>query len=302
MIGVFSARPRPDLDTDYVCVGSGPGAPAAAITLVDSGFRVFLAYQRGPVETWMSARQGWTGELVRRWGVPIEHPRTLNYLDELTADTDCSEVRCHPTEPSIPTVNLRSSQGRGTEPTFVGARLRIWAQECLRSQHGTVSTALSLPGARKAVMRDGAAVEVNDVAELPVDGLPGKPMEDWLLARAVERGVAVSFSHPLQRLVFDDSEVVGVVVGHGADERIVRARRAVVLGIGDPAAQLSMPTESMPGGTRLCLIRQTASRFGRLGLLVGNDVGGVRSPYRARWAEMRPRRAAMTSRSARVNR
>ena len=78
---------------------------------------------------------------------------------------------------------------------------------------------------------------------------------------------------PLQRIVFEDGEVVGAVVATPDGPFAVRARHGVSVTPGGP--QVSTTTRKLLGRdatVRLCLVSRKASRFGRLELVTTDPV------------------------------
>jgi hypothetical protein len=130
-------------------------------------------------------------------------------------------------------------------------------------------------------MRSGERLHVHEVTELPTEGPRGRSLWNHLLSQAVKSGATVRLATPLNRLVFDDGEVIGAVIGRSPHECVVRAWSHVVLGTGDPGASLLLPPLPSSSDTRLCLVRRHASRFGQLAVLSERGAQ-VRLPRRQR--------------------
>ena len=92
---------------------------------------------------------------------------------------------------------------------------------------------------------------------------------EWLTAQARDRGIGVHPGSSLQRIVFEDGAVLGAVFSTPDGPLAIRARHGVTVATGGPqtsaAAQYQLPTGDT--ALRVCLVGQTASRFGRVELL-----------------------------------
>ena len=96
---------------------------------------------------------------------------------------------------------------------FVGATIRAWDAQCLGSPYGTLHS--SVFGWQRTKMRssDGEAIEVIPVGEIDWhDGLGEHDLLDWMGGQAYERDVDVLAASSLQRIVFEEGLIVGVVL------------------------------------------------------------------------------------------
>ncbi|HTF07392.1 MAG TPA: hypothetical protein VK659_04385, partial [Asanoa sp.] len=158
---------------------------------------------------------------------------------------------------------------RGAVAPFVGARLRDWAARCLVSPYGYLYTRVSDWQSTKLRTVEGDSLEVAEIGSIVPDPADiGGSVLDWLTAQARDRDIEVNHATSLQRIVFDEGVVVGAEFATPDGPMAVRARHGVAVAGGGP--QVVMATgQSLPadGPTlRLCLVAQTASRFGRVEL------------------------------------
>lgn len=86
-----------------------------------------------------------------------------------------------------------------------------------------------------------------------------------MTAQAREHRLVAEPVEAIDRLVFDDSTVAGVVFATADGPLAVRARHGVLL-CGPPGLALQAPDR--PG--KVALVGRSASRFGRVELLTGN--------------------------------
>ena len=132
-------------------------------------------------------------------------------------------------------------------------------------------TRASRRGSTTMRSRDGGAIEVIEVGSFESGALEfqGSALTDWLGARARDRCIEIHAASPLQRIVFEDGEVVGAVVATPDGPYAVRARHGVAVAPGGPLVSTVTRHELLAGHAtaRLCLVSRTASRFGRLELL-----------------------------------
>ena len=78
----------------------------------------------------------------------------------------------------------------------------------------------------------------------------------------------------MQRIVFEDGQVVGAVIATPDGPYAIRARHGVSLAPGGTRVNAAMPHELLArdATVRLCLVSRTASRFGRLELVTTDPV------------------------------
>lgn len=271
-----------DDEVDLVCTGSGVGGLASAIAAVDAGFEVFLA------------RSGVEGTDASRGGVTRGHPwlcndlldeETNDYFTALSGDLRSLRQRARDADVSIrvvqddPSVDPR----RALEP-FFGARLKDWAARCLVSPYGFMYSRVSDRGTTTMRTRGGEAIEVTVVGSIEPDTEigAGSALTEWLNAQAYERDLPVSRACPLQRIVFEEGDVVGAVFATPDGPLAVRARRGVTVATGGLQMNAATPPPNLAdhGPMQVCLVSQTASRFGRVELLTTEPaMAKARSAY-----------------------
>jgi hypothetical protein len=98
---------------------------------------------------------------------------------------------------------------------------------------------------------------------------PDRPdfvLADWLSAKSRERGIEVCTDSPLKRIVFDGGRVLGAVLDTPSGPCAVRARHGVLVSTG--GHELGATCDLAETATlQVSLVRQAASRFGRVELL-----------------------------------
>jgi hypothetical protein len=158
---------------------------------------------------------------------------------------------------------------RGAVAPFVGARLRDWAARCLVSPYGYLYTRVSDWQSTKLRTVEGDSLEVAEIGSITPDPADiGGSVLAWLTAQARDRDIEVNHATSLQRIVFEEGVVVGAEFATPDGPMAVRARHGVAVAGGGP--QVAMATgQSLPADDptlRVCLVAQTASRFGRVEL------------------------------------
>jgi hypothetical protein len=258
---------------DVVCAGSGTGAVAAAIAAADAGLEVFVADSRGDdglTERFDSSTG--TGTLHGRLTMDGVDRETKEYLDAITQDL--GPLTRFPWDLELPVRVVDDTSpvesGRSPAEKFVGARLRDWGARCLASPHGVIFSHVS--DRNMATMRcsSGEAIEVAMIGSVEPDpDGTGPALADWLGAAAHDRGIEVQAASSLQRLVFENGQVVGAVVATPAGDLALRARRGVIMATGGDDGRTTSLGSSLAGDAtvRVGIVSRTASRFGRVELL-----------------------------------
>ena len=92
--------------------------------------------------------------------------------------------------------------------------------------------------------------------------------------RRDDRGIEVHHATSLQRIVFEEGDVVGAVFATPDGPLAVRARHGVTVASGGPQAAMAagQPLPVDGATLRVGLVGQTASRFGRLELLTSEPL------------------------------
>jgi hypothetical protein len=288
-----------DEEVDVVCIGSGVGGLASAIVAVDAGLDVFVASTDvddggsdgpGPTATRSSA------DALRKLGVDSLDWETYEYLDALSQDLPpLSLIECGVKVPirvvDDPRPAEMGARPRATAETFVGARLRDWATRCLASPYGVLYSYLADRNMTRMRSRTGEAIEAAVIGSVELDReLSGPALADWLFTQACDRGIGVYAANPLQRLVFEDGQVMGAVVATPAGTFAFRARRGVVVATGGDYANTAWPGYFLSGdeSVQVCMMSRPASRFGRVELLTKEPSAAHSEPA---WVSMNHRHA-----------
>ncbi len=244
---------------DIVCVGADTAGRTAAIACQKVGLSTYLVATAPALDE----------SLPGRWGVADSD--SMDYLEALTDDIAATGMAKVGTE-----LPLRFVEGpvTGTPDSrsgvfdFIGASLRTWANACLDSPCGVVSTAVADPRFTTTYAGPGRSTEVLAVGtvELP----PALSFEDWIAAEASAHGVRQEAATTLQRLVFDDGRVAGVALQNPTGECLVRARHGVILALETADRTCTWPTDGIGGlsTAEVAVVTRAASRFGRPELLV----------------------------------
>jgi hypothetical protein len=266
-----------DEEVDVVSTGSGIAGLAHGVAVVDMGGEVFVADSRGEVEP--SGRSVAVRSRVDRlhWlEVDVADPETNEYFAALSSDLGPLTRSARDVDVPIRVVDhAEPVDARGAIAPFVGARLRDWAARCLVSPYGYLYTRIS--DWRSTTLRtvEGDSLEVAEIGSFTPDPANvGGSVLDWLTAQARDRCIEVHRATSLQRIVFEEGDVVGAVFTTPDGPLAVRARHGVTVAGGGPqptmAADQPLPAD---GATlRVCLVGQTASRFGRLEMLTSEPL------------------------------
>jgi hypothetical protein len=238
-----------DDEVDVLCVGSGAGGLAGAIAAVLAGATVRVA-------------AGQSG----RWPAPVDDPETAAYLDALTADVtapDPAGLDPAGDAPFLTVAEAPTPTRRNPLPTFFGAHLREWNARCLSSPYGLLYTRVTPRPGTAMRAADGRSLDVIDLGAFSgaftVDG----DLAGWIGERARELDITVDPDTVLDRIVFEDGEVLGAELRTPTGPLAVRCRHGLAIAPAGP--QQSAP--AIGAGSRACLVGQAASRFARLELL-----------------------------------
>jgi hypothetical protein len=252
-----------DTEVDLVCIGAGIGGLATAIATVDAGEDVIVA----------DTARGW----LQHDGVDVE---TEDFLAAVVEGLD--PLARHPGASRVPTRIARDWTGdeRSLEP-FVGATIRAWDAQCLGSPYGTLHS--SVLGWQRTRMRssDGEAIEVIPIGEIDWhDGLGEHDLLHWMGGQAYERDVDVLAASSLQRIVFEEGLIIGIVLDTPDGPYAVGTRRGVTLSPPDigPAAVDRLTDPSQGDRRQVCLVGRAASRFGRVELVTTAAPAPVAEP------------------------
>ena len=269
-----------DLDVDVVCTGFGVAGLATAISVVDRGGRVFATSSLGAAVS---------GTCVATFAMPADRlypsllsdvsdvpdAATSDYLSSLSSDLGL--VRRNVREVDVPISVVRDvpvDAGRTIAP-FVGGRLRDWAARCLASPYGFLHTRLADFGTTTQHIADGERIEAAEIGSMSpdVDNVGGSVL-DWVTAQAQDRGIQLQPECSLQRLVLEESDVIGAVFNTPDGPLAVHARFGVTFATSNPRMNMSTPPQFRAGGAdvKVCLVGRKASRFGRLELITSGPL------------------------------
>lgn len=252
---------------DIVAVGRGLSVLAAVVGAGRGGMTVFIADAR----TSEVGSNADAGSLAGRLGVT--DPDTVEYFDSLTQDAAPLTCCAGPGQLPMRLVDgLLPEPGRGPIATFVGSALRSWADRCLASPYGLLSTTVARPAMTVTYTSAGEKINAAVVGSIKVEnGQLVQGLDDWLATSADKLDISEPASSSLQRLVFDDAgRVVGAIIDTPTGSRAVRARGGVILAtsVGEMAPSWTGDALEHAKSVKVALVTRAASRFARLELLV----------------------------------
>ena len=260
-----------DEEVDVICTGSGIAALAHSVAVVDMDGEVFVASGDDTIEA------GGAPVAVRsrvdrlHWlDLHVSDPETNEYFAALSSDLGPLTRSKRDTDVPIRVVDHAAPiDPRGAVPPFVGARLRDWAARCLVSPYGYLHTRVADWQSTTLRTVDGESIEVAEIGSMrPDPANVGGSVMGWLTAQAQDRGIEVHRAASLERIVFEEGDVVGAEFMTPDGPLAVRARHGVTVAAGGPQAVMAAGQPLPADATlRLCLVGQTASRFGRVELL-----------------------------------
>lgn len=270
-----------DVEVDIACIGAGIGGLANAIATVDAGGEVVVA-DPAPAR----ARAAAPGTLRER----VHATPGWLLWDTLDADTNdyfgaVAVGLIDGSEDHDGSVHVRAARnlsreeayGRHVEP-FVGSRLTDWASQCVASPFGLLYTSMRDWRATPMRSSDGDSIEVVSVGAMEwSEGHAERALRQWMSEQTRQREIEVQIASTLQRLVFEDGAIVGVVLSTPDGPYAVRTRSGVTFAPRDQDAVLDF-TPDRPAGDRLqvCLVGRTASRFSRVELLATEPAAPAR--------------------------
>ena len=270
-----------DEEVDVAVVGAGIGGLANAIAAVDAGGEVLVVDARPH-----AFGGGHPGALRER----VE-ARPLSLLPE-TVDPETTEyfaavsegvlqVPQPAGEVSVPRRNARnlsSDEAFGSVEPFFGSRLNAWAEQCITSPYGLMYT--SMRDWQTTTMRSGNGESIEVCSVGAMDWAPGfgeGDLRQWLLAQAEERDIEVQPSSTLERIVFEEGLIVGIVLSTPTGPWAVRTRAGICLAPGDQDAYEGASVGPEAGDRlHVCLVGRTASRYGRVELLATEPAAPTR--------------------------
>lgn len=260
-----------DTEVDVAVIGAGIGGLANAIATVDAGGEVLVADAApafrgvaapGALRERVGVRQSW----LRHDTLDLETNEYFAAVSEGVLDS--AQFGGNGSVPRRVARNLSQDEAFGSVETFVGSRLTAWASQCIASAYGLLYT--SMRDWRTTAMRsdDGESIEVLSIGAMEwADGFGESALRQWVTAQARERDIEVETSSPLERIVFEEGIIVGVVLTTPDGPYAVRTRAGITFA---PRDEDAGPYDDAPtAGDRLqvCLVGRTASRFGRVELM-----------------------------------
>jgi hypothetical protein len=261
-----------DAEVDIVVIGAGIGGLANAIAAVDAGAEVLVA-DAVPLSRGDAAPGALRERVEARYGTLLPETLDTETNEYFAAISEGALESAAPQQSDVPrrvARNLSQDEafGRYIEP-FVGSRLVSWAAQCITSPYGLVYT--SMRNWRTTTMRstNGESIEVFSIGAVDwAEGSGQCDLRQWLADQARERDIEVQTGNALERIVFEEGVVVGVVLSTPDGPYTVRARAGVTLAPADQDPGVDAPT-GLGDGHRLhvCLVGRTASRYGRVELL-----------------------------------
>jgi hypothetical protein len=260
-----------DLEVDVACIGAGVGTLASAISTVDQGAEVLVAIpsverRTSPGAVAVDRR---VGGFLRSWSPIVTDVETDEYFAALSQGLESVGNHAEDARLTVREVRAISVDDRTVEP-FVGANLRAWNAKCLASQYGLMYTSLSGWRTNSVRASDGQSLEVHSIASIdPAELADGYTISDWMLQKVCERDVDIHDDSALERIVFEDGRIVGVVLATSDGPLTVGVRHGISMSSRDPFVAPTYPlaASSGPDALQLCIVGQAASRFLRVEVL-----------------------------------
>ena len=158
-------------------------------------------------------------------------------------------------------------RGRRDQPVPPGVIAGPVGRRRGRTRHGNAHQCDRRSGTRRSDTPAGRPVH-----RIRACGLGGR-----LPRQAYRRGIDVIPDSPLQRILFEEGDAVGAVLGTASGLRAVRARRGVLVSTGGHDAGAVLPCDFPECVTlQVSVLRKAPSRFGRVELLTGGPPVGAR--------------------------
>jgi len=273
-----------DTEVDVAVIGAGLGGLATAIAVVDAGGEVLVAAAlseqsattdptpevslrddapAGAVREFVAAKRGWL--------VDDGHdPETGDYLADvagcvLDAPVDAGDG-------GVPLRNARnlSSDEAFKRPveTFFGSKLAGWAAQCIASPYGLMYTNTTDWHSTTMTSESGESIEATSIGTIEwTDGSDRGVLHRWMTAQAQDRDVEVECGSTLDRIVFEEGLIAGVVLRTPDGPLAVRTRAGLTFAPADHDP-VSAERPGVAGDLlQVCLVGRSASRFGRVELM-----------------------------------
>ena len=250
-----------DYQVDVVAVGAGLGGLATAIVAVDDGQTVFVT--QSPVRS-----------PHHRLGVEVSDRATNAYLDAVTdivgtpAEGTAGDLPVRLVASMVPVSLGCNPRRNGVEP-FSGARLAAWSADCIVAPHGVFYSYVAHRDMTTLHSATGEKVEVAVVGSVEPGVGPEWCLDEWLSAQARDRGIEARQDSTLDRLVFENGQVVGAVLATPDGRCAVSAARGVVVATSGGATAGGGVAHRIPGDdpVQVGVVSKPASRFARVELL-----------------------------------
>ena len=213
------------------------------------------------------------GGFLRSWSRSALDVETDEYFTALSEDLAPSG---HPEDARLTVRSARAISTHDTVEPFVGSRLPDWNAQCLASPYGMVFSKVS--GWRTTQMRasDGQSLEVQAIGSInPAEMTGDYALSDWMVDRVRERDIDVYDASPLERLVFEDGRIVGVMLATSDGPLAVGVRFGLVITSSDPFVADSDVLPPCSDDLQVSVVGPAASRFRRIELL---DTAGPGRP------------------------
>lgn len=276
--------PMWDTEVDVAVIGAGMGGVANAIATVDAGGEVLVAdaipARRGEpsavrLRERLDAKRGW---LVHET-VDLE---TAGYFASVCEGIpELAHLRDARFDDAVPhriARNLSQDEAFGQPvETFVGARLPGWAAQCIASPYGLLYT--SMRDWRSTTMKsgNGDTIEAHSIGTIEwADGFGDGTLRQWLTTQAQERDIEVEAGSTLDRIVFEEGAIAGVVLSTPEGPLAVRTRAGITFAPRDEDVDLHDAATAAGDRLQVCIVGRTASRFGRLELMATEPTGPTR--------------------------
>jgi hypothetical protein len=260
-----------DLEVDLVCLGAGIGGLAGAIATVDAGAEVIIADTTPhlPADGSAIATRRRVGSMLGWLQHDAVDLETNEYFNALAEGLDPLARRVEAAGVPTRMASEWATDERVVE-TFVGAAVRDWDAQCLGSPYGMLHTSIYGWQATRMRSSNGESIEVVALGSMDWhDGLDGTDLLEWMDAQVLERDIEVLAGSALQRLVFEEGVIAGVVLATPDGPYAVRTTRGVMVSPRDhDPLGADRPIEPISADTKqVCLVGRTASRFGRVELV-----------------------------------
>jgi hypothetical protein len=261
-----------DTEVDIAVIGAGIGGLANAIATVDAGGEVLVA-DAAPIDLSEPAPVALRERVDVRKSLLLHHTADAETIDYFAAVFEglldaVPSVGDGPV-PRRNARNLSQDEAFGRVETFVGSRLPAWAAQCVTSPYGLLYTSMRDWRTTSMKSDDGESIEVMSIGAMEwAEGFGESELRGWVSAQARERDIVVDEATSLDRIVFEEGLIVGVVLRTPDGPLAVRTRAGITLAPREQDAVSDEP-DSATSGDRLhvCMVGQAASRFGRVELM-----------------------------------